>query len=64
VAQARQNLVAFRGTGAQGGVSVMLALLAEVCGQAQQATDLLAPLLAWFTEGFETPDLRQAKALL
>jgi len=30
----------------------------------QAARDLLAPIFAWFSEGFETPDLRQAKALL
>jgi predicted ATPase len=25
---------------------------------------LLAPVCAWFTEGFDTPDLKEAKALL
>ena len=30
----------------------------------QQAHDLLAPIYGWFTEGFNTPDLREAKALL
>ena len=29
-----------------------------------EARDLLAPIYGWFTEGFDTPDLRQAKALL
>jgi adenylate cyclase len=29
-----------------------------------QARDLLAPIYSWFTEGFNTPDLKQAKALL
>jgi predicted ATPase len=29
-----------------------------------EARDLLAPVYDWFTEGFETPDLREAKALL
>jgi predicted ATPase/class 3 adenylate cyclase len=29
-----------------------------------EALDLLAPIYAWFTEGFDTPDLREAKALL
>jgi class 3 adenylate cyclase/predicted ATPase len=29
-----------------------------------EARDLLAPVYGWFTEGFETPDLKQAKALL
>jgi hypothetical protein len=24
----------------------------------------LAPIVGWFTEGFDTPDLKQAKALL
>jgi predicted ATPase len=33
-------------------------------GNRQQARDLLAPIYAWFTEGFDTPDLTQAKALL
>jgi class 3 adenylate cyclase/predicted ATPase len=34
--------------------------------QGEQATahDLLAPVLGWFTEGFDAPDLREAKALL
>jgi predicted ATPase len=30
----------------------------------QQAHDLLAPVYGWFTEGFETLDLKEAKALL
>jgi len=30
----------------------------------QEALDLLAPVYEWFTEGFETADLRAAKALL
>ena len=33
-------------------------------GKAQQARDLLAPIYGWFTEGFDTLDLKQAKALL
>jgi len=33
-------------------------------GQRQQARDLLAPIYDWFTEGFDTLDLKQAKALL
>ncbi|MEH2534478.1 class 3 adenylate cyclase/predicted ATPase [Bradyrhizobium sp. AZCC 1588] len=33
-------------------------------GKQQQASDLLAPVYGWFTEGFDTPDLRDAKALL
>jgi TOMM system kinase/cyclase fusion protein len=30
----------------------------------QHAYDLLAPIYGWFTEGFDTADLREAKALL
>ena len=30
----------------------------------QQARALLAPVYGWFTEGFDTPDLNEAKALL
>ena len=33
-------------------------------GKRRQAYDLLAPVYGWFTEGFETPDLKQAKVLL
>ena len=33
-------------------------------GKRQQAHDLLAPVYGWFTEGFDTLDLKQAKALL
>ena len=29
-----------------------------------EARDLLAPVYGWFTEGFGTPDLKEAKALL
>jgi len=30
----------------------------------QQARELLAPAYGWFTEGFDTRDLKEAKALL
>ena len=33
-------------------------------GKVQQACELLAPVYGWFTEGFETRDLKEAKALL
>jgi predicted ATPase len=33
-------------------------------GRRAEACDLLAPIHAWFTEGFETADLKDAKALL
>jgi len=33
-------------------------------GKRKEARELLAPVYAWFTEGFDTLDLRQAKTLL
>ena len=33
-------------------------------GRRAQARDLLAPVYGWFTEGFDTADLKDAKALL
>jgi hypothetical protein len=33
-------------------------------GKRQQARELLAPVYDWFTEGFDTRDLKEAKALL
>ena len=41
-----------------------LALLLAERGEKQQATDRLAPVYGKFTEGFDTPDLKEAKALL
>ena len=32
-------------------------------GRRAEARDLLAPVYGWFTEGFDTPDLRDARAL-
>jgi predicted ATPase len=33
-------------------------------GKRAQARDLLEPVYGWFTEGFETQDLKDAKGLL
>jgi predicted ATPase len=33
-------------------------------GQRAEAYELLAPIYGWFTEGFDTADLQEAKALL
>src|SRR5262249_37349909 len=33
-------------------------------GKNQEAYDLRAPVYGWFTEGFDTADLQEAKALL
>jgi predicted ATPase len=44
--------------------AVSLAQLWQRQGRSAAAHDLLAPLYGWFTEGFDTPDLKAAKALL
>jgi predicted ATPase len=41
-----------------------LARLWQQQGKRAQAYDLLAPIYSWFTEGFDTADLQDAKALL
>ena len=33
-------------------------------GRTAEARDLLAPVYGWFTEGFDTADLKEARALL
>ena len=33
-------------------------------GKRTEAYELLAPIYGWFTEGFDTADLQEAKALL
>ena len=44
--------------------AVSLARLRRDQGRRAEARDLLAPIYGWFTEGFDTPDLKEAKALL
>ena len=44
--------------------AMSLARLWRDRGREAEARDLLAPVYGWFTEGFDTPDLRDAKALL
>ena len=44
--------------------SVSLAQMLRDQGKQTAARDLLAPVYDWFTEGFDTPDLTEAKALL
>lgn len=41
-----------------------LARLRRDQGLRDGARDLLASVYGWFTEGFETPDLKDAKALI
>ena len=44
--------------------AMSLARLWRDQGKLQQARELLAPVYGWFTEGFDTRDLKEAKALL
>jgi len=44
--------------------AINLARLWQQQGKHQEAHDLLAPVYGWFTEGFDTPDLQDAKMLL
>jgi predicted ATPase len=44
--------------------STSLARLWQGQGKRKEAHDLLAPVYEWFTEGFDTRDLKEAKALL
>ncbi len=41
-----------------------LARLRRDHGMIEEARDLLTPIYSWFTEGFDTADLKDAKALL
>ena len=45
-------------------VAMSMARLWRDQGKARQARELLAPVYGWFTEGFDTLDLKEAKALL
>jgi hypothetical protein len=51
----------WRGSGAS-----VISPLAAMAQQAErtEARELLAPVYGWFTEGFDTRDLKEAKALL
>jgi predicted ATPase len=44
--------------------AMSLARLWATQGRRGEAHDLLAPVYGWFTEGFDTADLKEAKALL
>ena len=57
-------------TGAAGNIlgtergAMSMARLWRDQGKRDEARDLLAPVYNWFTEGFDTLDLKEAKALL
>ena len=44
--------------------AMSLARLWQPQGKREEACKLLAPIYGWFTEGFDTADLKEAKALL
>jgi predicted ATPase len=44
--------------------ALSLSRLWQQQGKRQAARELLAPIYGWFTEGFDTSDLQEAKALL
>jgi predicted ATPase len=55
----RQNAKSWELRGA-----MSLARLRQQQGRPQEAAALVAPIYDWFTEGFDTADLKEAKALL
>jgi predicted ATPase len=44
--------------------AMSMARLWRYQGERNEARDLLVPVYGWFTEGFDTLDLKEAKALL
>ena len=63
----RTALTIAREQGARGyelRAATSLAPLWREHGRPGEARDLLAPVYGWFTEGFDTADLKDAKALL
>ncbi|HEY5866231.1 MAG TPA: hypothetical protein VI542_11930 [Candidatus Tectomicrobia bacterium] len=44
--------------------AMSLSRLWQQQGKQAEACELLAPIYGWFTEGFDTADLQEAKALL
>jgi len=44
--------------------AMSLCRLWQCQGKCAEAPELLGPIYGWFTEGFDTADLQEAKALL
>jgi predicted ATPase len=58
------GIVTYSGSSGKLRAAMSLARLWPDQGKPQQARQLLAPVYGWFTEGFDTRDLKEAKALL
>ena len=58
------GIVTYNGSGEKLRAAMSLARPLALIREAQQARQLLAPVYSWFTEGFDTRDLKDAKALL
>ena len=56
--------VPYSGSGGELRAAMSMARLWRDQGKRDEARDLLAPVYGWFTEGFDTLDLKDAKALL
>lgn len=66
-ANLRQAIAIARQQDAKGweiGAALALARLWAEAGRRREAHGLLAPVYGWFTEGFDTPELKEARALL
>jgi predicted ATPase len=58
------GIVTYSDWGGELRAAMSLARLWRDQGKLQQARELLAPVYGWFTEGSDTHDLKEAKALL
>ena len=58
------SIVTYNGWGEKLRAAMSLARLWRDQGKRKEAHELLAPVYSWFTEGFDTRDLKEAKALL
>ena len=56
--------VPYSGSGGEPRAAMSMARLWRDQGKRVEARDLLAPVYGWFTEGFDTLDLKEAKSLL
>jgi predicted ATPase len=62
--KARESARAQSAKGFELRAAMSLARLWQRQGKRREAHDLVAPVYNWFTEGFDTKDLKEAKVLL